>query len=83
MTNTNIDKLLDNCQLLQNRTIYAEGCMHSSTRCFDACMRAFDAKVPAQSITFKIYFNAPILAESEATFYRAGRMEMKLTPPTL
>lgn len=77
MTNINIDKLLDNCQLLQNRTTYAEGCMHSSVRCFDACMRAFDSKPSAEAVTFRIYLNAPIMAYGEATIHRDGRMEMR------
>lgn len=77
MTNINIDKLLDNCQLLQNRTVYAEGCMHSSVRCFDACMRAFDSKLPAEAVTFRIFFNVPIMAYGEATIHRDGRMEMR------
>lgn len=78
MKNINIDRLIESCDLLQHRTILAEGCMHSSVRCFDACMRAFDREVlPAEAITFKVYFNAPIMAYGEATIYRDGRMEMR------
>lgn len=77
MTNTNIDKLLESCDLLQNRTIYAKGYMHSSAKCFNACMRAFDNKAPANWVEFRVYFNAPVLKPGFAKIYNDGRMEMR------
>ena len=75
--NINIDKLIEACDTLQRRTIGASGCMHSSSRCFDACMRAFDQKrLPAEAVTFRIFFNAPILKEGRASIHRDGSMEM-------
>ena len=80
MTNINIEKLIESCDKLQQRTIFARGYMHNSARCFDACMRAFDNKaLPANAITFKIFFNVPVMKPGEATIYRDGRMEMRTT----
>lgn len=79
MTNADIDRLLKSCDALQRRTAYAEGCMSSSARCFDACMRAFDRKtLPANAVTFRVYLNAPVMKYGEATIYRDGRMEIRL-----
>lgn len=73
-----IDNLIKSCDLLQQRTISCAGYMHSSVRCFDACMRAFDRKaLPAEAITFAVYFNAPVMKPGKATIYRDGRMEMR------
>lgn len=80
MTNQEIEKLLANCDELQRRTQYAEGCMHTSARCFDACMRAFDTdKAPANWIAFKIFLAAPVMQYGEARIYRNGHMEMSIT----
>ena len=74
----NIDKLIENCDLLQRRTIYAKDCMHVSAKCFDACMRAFDRKtLPAEAVTFRVFFNTPVMKPGEATIHRDGRMEMR------
>jgi len=80
MTAINIERLIEACDTLQRRTTYAEGCMHTSARCFDACMRAFDCKaLPAEAVTFRIFLNAPVLQYGEATIHRDGRMEMRTT----
>lgn len=79
MKEINIEKLIESCDKLQDRTIAKEGCMSSSVRCFDACMRSFDTTPPANNITFKIFLNAPVLKPGEATIYRDGRMEMRTT----
>ena len=78
MPTINIDRLLDACAQLQRRTTYAAGCMHTSVRCFDACMRAFDrTDIPAEAVTFRIFLNAPIMRYGEATIHRDGSMEMR------
>lgn len=77
MTTIDIDRLIDSCDALQRRTTAEPGYMHSSCRCFDACMRAFDCRVPAEAITFSIFLNAPVLKPGEATIYRDGHMEMR------
>ena len=78
MTNINIEKLIEACDTLQRRTTYAKGCMHSSSKCFDACMRAFDKHdLPAEAVTFRIFLNAPVMKYGEATIHRDGRMEMR------
>lgn len=78
MENINVAALIEACDRLQAKTITAKGCMHSSVRCFDACMRAFDnSRLSAQAITFNVYFNAPVLKPGTATIYRDGRIEMR------
>ena len=79
MTQINIPALIDSCDALQRRTIWKEGFMHSSCRCFDACMRLFDRKnLPAEAVTFQVYFNAPVMKPGEATIHRDGHMEMRI-----
>ena len=78
MKDINIIGLIDSCDKLQRRTCYAEGCMHSSARCFDACMRAFDRKdLPDEAVTFRIFLNSPVMKLGEATIHRDGSMEMR------
>ena len=77
MTHIDIDKLLTACDTLERRTQYAEGCMHTSTMAFNACMRAFDTKaLPAEAVTFRIFFAAPVLRYGEATIGRDGSLLM-------
>lgn len=76
MTNEAIDKLIKSCDELQRRTTPAgPEYMASSTRCFDACMRAFEGSA-VEAITFRIYLNAPVSKPGFAKIYRDGRMEM-------
>jgi len=78
MISINIERLIKSCDALQRRTSIADGCMHSSARCFDACMRAFDRKdLPTEAVTFRIFLNVPVMQYGEATIYRDGRMEMR------
>lgn len=78
MANINITALINSCDRLQRLTCWAEGCMHSSARCFDACMRMFDRKdLPAEAVTFKVYLNAPVMKYGEATIHSDGRMELR------
>ena len=78
MTQINVSKLIESCDALQRRTIWKEGFMHSSCMCFDACMRLFDRKtLPAEAVTFRVFFNAPVMKQGEATIHRDGRMEMR------
>lgn len=78
MTNEAIDKLIKSCDTLQRRTTPAgPEYMASSVRCFDACMRAFDRQDSAvESITFRVYMNAPVSKPGFAKIHRDGRMEM-------
>lgn len=76
MTDLNIDGILNACDAVQRRTIYAEGYMHSCVRCFDACMRAFTGKPAAEAVTYKIYLNAPIMKPGEVTIHRNGEFQM-------
>ena len=79
MTNEQIEKLIANCDRLQRITLNAEGYMHSSCRCFDTCMRAFDREVlPAEEITLSVYLNAPVMKPGEAEIHRDGRMVIRL-----
>lgn len=78
MTHINIPALINSCDALQRRTISKKGFMHSSCKCFDACMRLFDRKnLPAEAVTFQVYFNAPVMKYGEATLNRDGSMQMR------
>ena len=77
MDKINIDKLIQTCAILSKRICTIEGHRHSSSWIFDQCMRVFDCKLPAESITFTVYINAPVMDWGEATIYRDGSMQMR------
>ena len=78
----NVSRLIEACDTLQRRTQYAEGCLSSSVRAFNACMRAFDRKEGAvEAITFKVFFTAPVMQYGVATIWRDGTMAMRLGDP--
>lgn len=81
MTNINIDRLLEACDSLQRRTIPAKGCLHSSVKAFNACMRAFDDPA-VEAVTYLVHFNAPVLLPGVATIWRDGHMAMHTGEPT-
>ena len=76
MTQINVDEIIKSCDKLQRRTISLKGYAHGSCRFFNICMRAFDCKVPAEAVTFRVFLNPPVMKEAEATIYRDGRLEV-------
>lgn len=77
LTNEAISKLLKSCDLLQHRTLPAEDCMHSSTKCFTECMKVFDLDAPiAVAITFRVQFDYPVNEKGFARIYNDGTMKM-------
>ncbi len=81
MTNTNIDRLLEACDSLQRRTIPAKGYLHTSVMAFNACMRAFDDPA-VEAVTYRVFFNAPVMLPGVATIWRDGYMAMHTGEPT-
>ena len=65
------------CDFLYHNTISHEGCMHSGPRAFDACMRSFDCRIPADAVTFRVFLNAPVMALGEITIHRNGFFEVR------
>lgn len=78
MVQINVDEIIKSCDKLQRRTLSLKGYAHGSCRFFNICMRAFDCSVPAEAVTFRVYINAPVMKEGEATIYRDGRLEMRI-----
>jgi hypothetical protein len=72
----NIDGIYEAVTKAQNRTVPADGCIHSSVRMYDACMRAFDRTPAAEAITFNVFLNAPIMGHGTITIHRDGQMEV-------
>jgi hypothetical protein len=75
--NIDVSAILKACDTLAQRVITVEGGYHGSTFLFDQCMRAFDAKLPAEAITFSVFINAPVMKNGVATIHRDGRLEMR------
>lgn len=83
MTNINIAKLIEFCDFLQQITTSEPGYMHSSCRCFNACMRAFDRKnLPAEAIEFLVFLNSPVMKPGFAQFHRDGSVQIRLRSVT-
>jgi len=75
MNNINIDGIYEASRLIANRTTDGRG----SAFYFDQAMRAFDCELlPAQSITFSVFLNTPVMRAGEATIHRDGRLEMRV-----
>jgi len=74
----NIDKLIATCDTIQRRTIYAQGYAHTSSRIFDSCMRLFDCECPAQAVTLRVFFNAPVMRPGTVTIGRDGSLTCQL-----
>lgn len=80
MTDINIIGVLEACNSLANKIITVGGERHDSSFLFKQCMRAFDKnRLPAQSITFSVFLDTPLLCDGEATIYRNGHMEIRRT----
>lgn len=77
MTAINISGVINACDTLSHRIITVGGEHMGSVFLFDKCMRAFDCKLPAEAITFSVFFNTPVMKAGEATIYRDGRLEMR------
>ena len=77
MANINISAVIDSCDTLAHRIITVGGKRHGSVFLFDQCMRAFTAKLPAEAVTFSVYYNAPVMKNGEATIHRDGRLECR------
>ena len=76
LTDAAITALIDSCDKLQERTVPAHGFMHSSCRCFNACMRAFDAKGLAPvALTFRVCFAEPVSQVGFARIHSDGTMQ--------
>lgn len=77
MVQINIQAVDAACVKLAHRIIEVGGKRHGAAFLFDQCMRAFDNKaLPAEAITFSVFFNAPVMHEGEATIHRDGTLEM-------
>jgi hypothetical protein len=74
-----IQAILKACDTLARRVITIEGGYHGSTFLFDQCMRAFDAKLPAEAVTFSVFINTPVMLPGSATIHRDGKLEMHTT----
>ena len=75
MTNLNTAQIITACDTLARRIITIGGEWHGSAWIFDQCMRAFDnSKLPAQAITFSVYYNSPVMKPGEATISRDGSL---------
>ena len=83
MTNINIDKLIESCDILQRHTdAFVEGCVHGSPKVFRACMTNFDREVlPAEAVTFRVFLSYPVASYGEATIHRDGTMEIRRVNP--
>lgn len=74
----NTQGIIESCDKLAHRIITVGGERHGSSFLFDQCMRAFTAKLPAEAITFSVFYNAPVMKDGEATIHRDGTMECRV-----
>ncbi|MBP5461177.1 MAG: hypothetical protein J6Y20_03535 [Lachnospiraceae bacterium] len=78
MLQLNTSAVSEACDKVSRKVTTICGTHHGSAWLFDQCMRAFDSKaLPAQAITFSVFFNSPVMLDGEATIYRDGRVELR------
>jgi len=79
MADINIDGIINASDSLAHKIITIGGQRKGSSYIFNQCMRAFDhPALPAQSITFSVFLNAPVMKDAEATIDRAGNLTISL-----
>lgn len=80
MVNLDIAKVAEACDTLAHRVLpFHEGCISGSARIFDASMRLFDdPRLPAEAVTYRVFYNAPVMAYGTATIHRDGRLTCQL-----
>ena len=79
MSNINISALLNASATLAHRITRMEGGAHGSAWIFNQCMRAFDRnELPAQAVTFTVFYNAPVMRGGIATIDRGGNLVCKI-----
>ena len=75
----NTEEIIRACYFLSHKIVSVEG-IHSGSIfqfLFNQCMMVFTNKnLPAEAITFSVYFNVPVMKDGEATIYRDGKLEM-------
>lgn len=78
----NYDAIYRAAKTLANRVLpFQDGCIAGETRIFTACMRMFDAKLPAKAVTFQVFYAAPINHIGYATISRDGELVCRLSEP--
>lgn len=78
MAQINISAVIDACDSLSHKIVTVGGERRGSSFLFNQCMRAFDNKnLPAQSITFSVFLNAPVMRDGEATIDRDGNLTIR------
>lgn len=77
MTTTNILKIFEATDKVAQRCIKIAGTQHGSVWLADKLIRFFDKEQAAESITFEVFFNAPVMKAGEVTIHRDGSMEMR------
>ena len=76
MSEAHENELMKNAFLLEERTLDLPGYMHLADDCIDACISAFEADVPAESITFRIFLADPVNKDGYAEFNSDGSMKL-------
>lgn len=83
MSTLNVSAIITACDKVARRTTMIGGGFHGSAWLFDKVMRAFDnSHLPAQSITYAVTFNAPVMREGFAEIDREGNLRMWTEQPT-
>lgn len=75
--NINISKLVDACDKVEARCTRIAGTYHGSAWLFDKLMRFFESNIAAESVTFDVYLNIPIMSEGEAVISRNGELILR------
>ena len=82
MGEININEIINASQKLYIRTTRyfddPSGNTHSAVFIFNQCMKAFNAKLPAEAITFSVFYAHPVSMPGTATIHRDGRLEMSV-----
>lgn len=75
----NIDKIDQASRTLAHRVqAFHDGCISGEVRIFNACMRMFDATPPAQAVTFRVFYGAPVMQYGTATIDSSGNLICQL-----
>lgn len=77
MTSMNMINIIKASEKVAHRCTKIAGTQHGSTWLADKLIRYFEKEPAAESITFDVFLNAPVMMDGEATIHRDGRLEMR------
>ena len=77
MTGKHMINIIKSAEKVAHRCTKIAGTYHGSTWLADKLIRYFDKETSAESVTFEVFLNAPVMKNGKATIHRDRRLELR------